>query len=110
MPNIIKHIKLLRFIDYIFKARKVQAIFLNTPLHGNIGDHAIAVAEKEILSSLGISVLDYPWEKRCFNVLAKLTPKDKIILINGGGYIGDLAGNRKVERIVRIVKSVTGPF
>ena len=66
MPYFIKHIKLLRFIDYNFKAQKVQAILLNTPLYGNIGDHAIAVAEKEILSSLGISVLDYPWEKKMF--------------------------------------------
>lgn len=106
MPYFIKHIKLLRFIDYNFKAQKVQAILLNTPLYGNIGDHAIAVAEKEILSSLGISVLDYPWEKRCFNVMAKLTPKDKVILVHGGGYIGDLWINEeeKLERILQAFK------
>ncbi len=106
MPYFIKHIKLLRFIDYNFKAQKVQAILLNTPLYGNIGDHAIAVAEKEILSSMGISVLDYPWEKRCFNVMAKLTPKDKVILVHGGGYIGDLWINEeeKLERILQAFK------
>ena len=54
-------------MDYYFKVRNVQVVLLNTPLHGNIGDHAIAVAEKEMLSSIGISVLDYPWEKRYFN-------------------------------------------
>ena len=106
MPNFIKHIKLLRFIDYNFKARKVQAILLNTPLHGNIGDHAIAVAEKEILSSMGINVLDYPWEKRCFNVMAKLTPKDKVILVHGGGYIGDLWINEE-EKLERILQAFT---
>ena len=106
MPYFIKHIKLLRFIDYNFKAQKVQAILLNTPLYGNIGDHAIAVAEKEILSSMGINVLDYPWEKRCFNVMAKLTPKDKVILVHGGGYIGDLWINEeeKLERILQAFK------
>ena len=106
MPNFIKHIKFLRFIDYNFKARKVQAILLNTPLYGNIGDHAIAVAEKELLSSMGISVLDFPWEKRYFNALAKLTPKDKVILIHGGGYIGDLWINEeeKLERIIQAFK------
>ena len=107
MPNFIKHIKLLRFMDYYFKAQNVQAILLNTPLHGNIGDHAIAVAEKEILSSMGISVLDFPWEKRYFNVLAKLTPKDKVILVHGGGYIGDLWINEeeKLERILQAFKN-----
>lgn len=47
MPNFIKHIKLIRFMDYYFKVRNVQVVLLNTPLHGNIGDHAIAVAEKK---------------------------------------------------------------
>lgn len=107
MPNFIKHVKLLRFMDYNFKAQNVQAILLNTPLHGNIGDHAIAVAEKEILSSMGISVLDFPWEKRYFNVLAKLTPKDKVILVHGGGYIGDLWINEeeKLERVLQAFKN-----
>lgn len=107
MPNFIKHIKLLCFMDYYFKAQNVQAILLNTPLHGNIGDHAIAVAEKEILSSMGIGVLDFPWEKRYFNVLAKLTPKDKVVLVHGGGYIGDLWINEeeKLERILQAFKN-----
>ena len=106
MPNFIKHIKLIRFMDYYFKVRNVQVVLLNTPLHGNIGDHAIAVAEKEMLSSIGISVLDYPWEKRYFNALAELTPKDKVILIHGGGYIGDLWINEeeKLERILQAFK------
>lgn len=103
MPVSIKRIKIFHFIDYIFKAGKVQAILLNTPLHGNIGDHAIAVAEKELLSSMGIRVLDFPWAKRHYNVLAKLTPKDKTILIHGGGYIGDLWLNeeKKLEKILQ---------
>jgi pyruvyl transferase EpsI len=106
MPGFIKRIKFLRFIDYISEVGKGQAILLNTPLHGNIGDHAIAVAEKEILSFMGISVLVFPWEKKHFNVLAKLTPKDKIILIHGGGYIGDLWENeeKKLENILQAFK------
>ena len=106
MPDFKKRIKFLRFIDFISEVGKVQAILLNTPLHGNIGDHAIAVAEREILSSMGTSVLDFPWEKKYFNVLAKLTPKDKIILIHGGGYIGDLWENeeQKLESILRAFK------
>ena len=64
MLDFIKRIKILRFIDYVFSVRNAQAILLNTPLHGNIGDHAIAVAEREILASKGIPVLDFPWENR----------------------------------------------
>ena len=103
MPVLIKRVKFLRFLDYIIKVRKVRAVLLNTPLHGNIGDHAIAVAEKGLLSSMGISVLDFPWEKKFYNVLAQLTPKDKIILITGGGFIGDLWKNeeKKVENIIK---------
>ena len=107
MPDFRKRIKFLRFVDYSFEAAKVQAILLNTPLHGNIGDHAIAVAEKEILSSLGISVLDFPWVKKRFNILAKLTPKDKVILVHGGGYIGDLwiKEEEKLEIILQAFKN-----
>lgn len=107
MPDFRKRIKFLRFVDYSFEAAKVQAILLNTPLHGNIGDHAIAVAEKEILSSLGISVLDFPWVKKHFNILAKLTPKDKVILVHGGGYIGDLwiKEEEKLEIILQAFKN-----
>ena len=102
----IKRIKFLRFLEYIFKVGKVRTVLLNTPLHGNIGDHAIAVAEKVLLSSMGIRVLDFPWENKYYHVLAKLTPKDKIILIHGGGYIGDLWENeeKKLENILQAFK------
>ena len=41
--------------------------------------------------------------EQIFNVLAKLTPEDKIILIHGGGYIGDLWLNeeKKLEKILQ---------
>ena len=106
MPDFIKRIKFLRFVDYISTVGKVQAVLFNTPLHGNIGDHAIAVAEKEILSSIGVSVLDFPWAKRHYNALAKLTPENKMIMITGGGYIGDLwiKEERKVENIIQAFK------
>lgn len=81
---------LWHFIRYIFETRRVQVILFNSPLHGNIGDHAIAIAETEFLASLGISVLDYPWGKNSFKLLAKVTPKNKVVLITGGGYMGDL--------------------
>lgn len=102
----IKRIKFLRFLDYIFKVGKVRAVLLNTPLHGNIGDHAIAVAEKELLSSMGISVLDFPWANKYYHILAKLTPEDKVILLHGGGYIGDLWLNeeKKLEKILQAFK------
>ena len=102
----IKRIKFLRFFDYFFKVGKVRAVLLNTPLHGNIGDHAIAVAEKELLSSMGIRVLDFPWENKYYHVLAKLTPEDKVILLHGGGYIGDLWLNeeKKLEKIIQAFK------
>ena len=83
-----------RLIRKINKAKndphKVFWIF--TPLHGNIGDQAIAVSEKRMLDLLGV---------RCFEVngdmLSELYKKGKLdifngcpILFHGGGYLGTI--------------------
>lgn len=87
------------FLTFFLKVRKAQSLLLNSPLHGNIGDHAIAVAEVNLLSSLGIGILDFPWGKRIFKLLAQITPKNKVVLITGGGYLGALWENE--EKTVR---------
>ena len=83
---------------YLQAIRNTDAILLQTPLHGNLGDHAIALAENDVLHELGIRCAEYPWTKEIEKLLARFTPKRKTILIQGGGYLGSLWPNQE-ERL-----------
>ena len=82
-------------LSYIRAIMFKKAILLQTPLHGNIGDHAIAEAEREILTTMGISFCDYPWTEGKEELLARFTPRWKLILVTGGGYLGQLWSNEE---------------
>lgn len=85
-------------IKYIKSSSRARVILLQTPLHGNLGDQAIAQAEIDLLRRMKLPFCDFPWtegiEKRC----AKVTSWDKLILLHGGGYLGQLWQNEE-ERI-----------
>lgn len=74
-----------------------DAILLQSPLHGNLGDHAIAKAEAEILERAGISFCDFPWTEGLEARYARITSSRKTILIHGGGYLGELWKNEEVR-------------
>ncbi len=66
--------------------------FVMTPVHGNIGDHAIAVAEHKLFSSLGLKYYEVTDE-----MLSMIKEKDALgifngnpIVFSGGGYLGSL--------------------
>ena len=81
----------IRLVWKYFKSiRNCDAILLQTPLHGNVGDHAIAEAEIEFLKKMKIPTCDFPWSAGKERLLAKVTPSGKIILVTGGGYLGQL--------------------
>lgn len=63
-----------------------------TPQHANLGDHAIAYAEKIILDRLQIPFFEITGEQlRILDYYKMLSSLDKsLILINGGGNIGTL--------------------
>ena len=83
---------------YLRAIRNTEAVLLQTPLHGNLGDHAISLAENELLGELGIRCAEYPWTKGSEKLLARFTPRDKLVLIHGGGFIGSLWPNEE-ERL-----------
>lgn len=83
---------------YLRAIRNTEAVLLQTPLHGNLGDHAISLAENELLGELGIRFAEYPWTKGSEKLFARFTPRDKLVLIHGGGFIGSLWPNEE-ERL-----------
>lgn len=94
-------IKLRRDYQKIFKEHPKTVFLLLTPSHGNIGDHAIAQAEINLLNKLGINYIEiighdlvnmkYSNQLNVFNGFP--------ILINGGGNLGTLWMN--VENLQR---------
>lgn len=69
-----------------------QYILFGIPEHGNIGDHAIAIAERKFLNDVGVNnVFEVPIQKQKViikQIRKKINPDD-IIMITGGGFIGD---------------------
>lgn len=83
---------LLCFIKHICLNWNTEFYLVNTPTHGNLGDHAIVLAERQLLqdfflkhTELTVQQLDYH-EK----YYARVIPKNRIIAIHGGGYLGML--------------------
>ena len=91
-------------LRYPFDIRDAGTVLFNSPRHGNLGDHAIALAELEFCTSQNIRMFDFPWLSRFLVPLALLTPRNKQILINGGGYLGSL-WKREEKRTRRIIKA-----
>lgn len=84
---------------YRLKIRKSDIVLLDTPLHGNLGDQAIAIAEIQILKENfpNKTVLEVPADylDRFETKFAKITPLTKLILVHGGGFLGDLWPNEE---------------
>lgn len=73
---------------------KQRLILIGTPLHGNLGDHAIAIAEKELfkkyipeLQVIEITMPDY--RSQALEIKKHINKKD-IIITSGGGWLGNL--------------------
>ena len=97
----------------IERMRNPAALYLVlTPEHGNLGDHAIAQSEKEILNSLNLNYIEVTgrmleeWQRNnCIGVM-----NGRPILINGGGNLGDLWP--EVEKMMQtiVVKNPKSPI
>ncbi|MFA9558199.1 polysaccharide pyruvyl transferase family protein [Evansella sp. AB-rgal1] len=91
----LKVISPIEFIKLYFKIRKKdqsRIFIIGTPLHGNLGDHAIAYAEKTILEGhLGnFEVIDIQFNEvnQSINLLKRFITEKDIIVLNGGGNFG----------------------
>ena len=76
---------------YLTSRRKNSVILLGTPIHGNIGDQAIAYAENILFADLNLSVAEIPspFVSRYMNLWKKIVG-NKPVFVHGGGFIGTL--------------------
>lgn len=83
------------YIQKIKEYRKNNTPFVflvMTPEHGNLGDHAIAFAETELLRQTGISYIEITGKQlfslKYYNLLGIMNKHP--ILMQGGGYLGTI--------------------
>ncbi len=86
---------------------KKSIFLLLTPEHNNLGDHAIAEAQKQFLRDFfpeyyvyEINYMHFQYERKKLNAIVK---QEDIIVISGGGYLGDVwpHDDEMVRSIVR---------
>lgn len=94
--------------SYVFEVVTKPVILTDTPIHGNLGDQAIACAEVELLRDHDIDFVEITASSIDHRewLYAALTPRDRTVLITGGGFLGSLWPNEelRVRRIVRAFK------
>ncbi|WP_022772816.1 polysaccharide pyruvyl transferase family protein [Butyrivibrio sp. AE2015] len=82
-------------------------IMINTPNHGNLGDHAIAIAEQrffyERFPSIRYREITGDYYRKNSSIIKKLMKTNIVLGISGGGYIGDVW--MEEEELVRSVVS-----
>lgn len=95
--------KLRRTYIKEFKKNPNTVFLILTPEHGNLGDHAIAQAETELLTRLGINYIEITGQR-----LDKMKWANQLDILNGfpvlfqgGGYLGTLWP--KSEELLRCV-------
>lgn len=73
--------------------RDCRIFMIGTPRHGNLGDHAIAVAEehfiKEILPDWEYLEIEMPFYRKCKKEISKLVRSKDLIIVSGGGWMGN---------------------
>lgn len=85
--------EILRSLNYQNDERQFVPL-LNTPEHGNLGDHAIALGELFFLQDTlpNLKVIEISGHHLRFdkNRVIRLLDKSDVILVHGGGYLGNL--------------------
>lgn len=93
------------FFSLIFRNCKGKCILMNSPEHGNLGDHAISIAEVQLLKENRIPFVELSGRFcRClFSIIKFLIRKNDIICITGGGYLGSLWKNEDlfIQKIIQ---------
>ena len=88
--------------DMILYKDKSKIFYLQTPEHGNIGDHAIVYSSTKLLKDIykDKTILEYSYNDllQIGDLVDKFITKDDIIFLPGGGNMGDLYLNEEILR------------
>jgi pyruvyl transferase EpsI len=80
--------------EYSQYKNQKKVILMQTPTHRNLGDHAIAYAQKQFLidNTTDSEIVEIPFKDvyKASRKIKKVLNKDDIIIIHGGGNMGDL--------------------
>jgi exopolysaccharide biosynthesis predicted pyruvyltransferase EpsI/glycosyltransferase involved in cell wall biosynthesis len=92
------------------KTREKQRLMLiGTPIHGNLGDHAIAIAENELFKKyvpeLQLIEIVMPGYRKYTKEIKRYINRKDIIIISGGGWLGTLWKHNE-----DVVRDIVGNF
>ncbi|QSF33263.1 polysaccharide pyruvyl transferase family protein [Priestia megaterium] len=102
-----KHLLLNKSVSYNLQDKqqlkeKKKMIVMQTPLHGNLGDQAIAYAQKKFIEKhfADYTYLEINYEEviKKTKFLKEILNEEDIIFIHGGGNMGDLYLNEEYTR------------
>lgn len=96
----LKSYEYYKFSNRLMCSERSRLILVMLPEHGNLGDHAIAIAEEKFLREYfkEYELICITTNEFCLlqDYLIKYIQPSDILFFQGGGYIGDLWGNGKV--------------
>ena len=97
---------LKNLMQYAIGSKFKDVILLDTPIHGNLGDQAIALTEIQYLKDMSIKAYELTGKEINYQEkkYATITSKNKIILVHGGGFLGSLWPIEE-ERFRRILQA-----
>ena len=105
-PALYPAYKSIRFKKQFGKMPSPKIVLMATPEHGNLGDHAIVLAEKQVLMQLypQIPQIEVPNSQYSYykDQLRKHIKQDDLIVIDGGGNLGSLWTNED-DKIADII-------
>lgn len=95
-------VEYIKCINRFIQGYNYRFFLFMLPEHGNTGDYAIGYGEKKFLGEffkghqiIGVTTTEWCKARRQFMNLIR---PDDVIMINGGGFFGDLRGDDKIYK------------
>ena len=81
-------------LRYLHAKNRKSVVLIGTPTHGNLGDQAIVLAERDMLQGLGyghdiVEICSSNYLRHADRIQAAVSPED-VLIIDGGGSMGTL--------------------
>lgn len=98
-------IDILDFFKIIKNKNNIDCYLLDTPVHGNLGDQAITMAELQVFAKYNIHTKEIRSTKLDSKEMlySKVIPHNKYVFVQGGGFLGELwpEGEEKFRNILK---------